>query len=475
MKTEIFINKNKIMRITSLLSNLIVEQSRFQVLYDKLVKPVPSKDPSKKAKGALPFEILKQVIFADPTVQMPENFDVDGASVEDMEKVKVGKFTQWLLKNLVKPSNEELSQIGNIEGVDPKSPEYKTIVKEFRRRYLEDLFKMNDLLKKFESYKAHIPQENRDINKLTPMSLTSVITSIPEDVVAKKNKESLKKDIRKEREGYSHPGAEVMKVGSDYTLIKIEGTGDKQKEAASWYGGYYDYQNGESHWCTSPPGSSYFMTYAKQGPLYVVLANDDKGLVGKRTGLPQERFQFHFPSDQFMDRMDHRVNLVELLNGPLSEFKDEFKQEFAKGLVSNNSKTVDINYPNSSAGKFVALYGFNELFESLPSDIDKLHINNTSKENIALDVPESLGKFTGLQSIMFTNLVKTLPDVFDRMPNLYFLSLTENKQLESIPESVADADMLNFLVLVDSNPSVKIPERLREKLEEDAPMFFTVM
>jgi hypothetical protein len=29
------------------------------------------------------------------------------------------------------------------------------------------------------------------------MSLTRVITSIPEDVVAKKNKESLKKDIRK--------------------------------------------------------------------------------------------------------------------------------------------------------------------------------------------------------------------------------------------------------------------------------------
>ena len=475
MKTEIFINKNKIMRITSLLSNLIVEQSRFQVLYDKLVKPVPSNDPTKKAKGALPFEILKQVIFADPTVQMPENFDVEGASVEDMEKVKVGKFTQWLLKSLVKPSNEELAEIGDIEGLDPKSPEYKTIVKEFRRRYLEDLFKLNDLLKKFESYKAHIPQESRDINKLTPMTLTRVITSIPEDVVAKKNKESLKKDIRKEREGYSHPGAEVMKVGSDYTLIKIEGTGDLQREAASWYGGYYDYQNGESHWCTSPPGSNYFMTYAKQGPLYVILANDDKGLVGKRTGLPQERFQFHFPSDQFMDRMDHRVNLVELLNGPLSEFKDEFKQEFAKGLVSNNSKTVDINYPNSSAGKFVALYGFNELFESLPSDIDKLHINNTSKENIALDVPESLGKFTDLQSIMFTNLVKTLPDVFDRMPNLYFLSLTENKQLEAIPESVADADMLNFLVLVDSNPSVKIPERLREKLEEDAPMFFTVM
>ena len=461
------------MKITSLLSNLIVEQSRFQVLYDKLVKPVPSNDPTKKAKGALPFEILKQVIFADPTVQAPENFDVDGASVEDMEKVKVGKFTQWLLKSLVKPSNEELSQIGNIEGVDPKSPEFKTIVKEFRRRYLEDLFKLNDLLKKFESYKAHIPQESRDINKLTPLSLTRVITSIPEDVVAKKNKESLKKDIRKEREGYSHPGAEVLKVGSDYTLIKIEGTGDKQREAAAWYGGYYDYQNGESHWCTSPPGSNYFMTYAKQGPLYVILANDDKGLVGKRTGLPQERFQFHFPSDQFMDRMDHRVNLVELLNGPLSEFKDEFKAEFAKGLVSNNTKAVEINYPNSSAGKFVALYGFDELFDSLPSDIERLHINNTSKENIALDVPQSLGRFTQLESIMFTNLVRTLPNVFDKLQNLYFLSLPENKSIVEIPESVADIEELVFLVLTDSNPSVKIPPRLLERLSESGPQFYT--
>ena len=461
------------MKITSLLSNLIVEQSRFQVLYDKLVKPAPSADPTKKAKGALPFEVLKQVIFADPTTQAPENFDIDNASAEDMEKVKVGKFTQWILKNLVKPSQEALAQIGDVAELDTKSPEYKTILKEFRRRYIEDLFKINDFLKKFESYKAHIPQENRDINKLTPQSLESVIGAIPEDVIAKKSKDTLKKEIRKEREGYSHPGAQVMKVGADYTLIKIEGTGDKQRETASWYGGFFDYQNGESHWCTSPPGSNYFMTYAKQGPLYVVLANDDKGLVGKRTGLPQERYQFHFPSDQFMDRMDHRVNLVELLNGPLAEFKEEFKQEFAKGLVANNTKVVDINYPNSSAGKFVALYGFDELFNSLPDDIERLHINNTSKENIALDVPDSLGRFTELESIMFTNMVKTLPNVFGRLQKLYFLSLPENKQIQEIPESVADCPELVFLVLTDSNPSVKIPERLMETLSEQGSQFYT--
>ena len=44
------------MRITTLLSNLIVEQSRFQVLFDKLVKPATKSkniDTGKKPKGIM--------------------------------------------------------------------------------------------------------------------------------------------------------------------------------------------------------------------------------------------------------------------------------------------------------------------------------------------------------------------------------------------------------------------------------------
>ena len=52
----------------------------------------------------------------------------------------------------------------------------------------------------------------------------------------------LKKEIRKEREGFNHPGAETVFVGDNYTVVKIQGDGPKQKEAAGWYGGYYDYE-----------------------------------------------------------------------------------------------------------------------------------------------------------------------------------------------------------------------------------------
>ncbi|MFO0004288.1 MAG: hypothetical protein ACK559_24470, partial [bacterium] len=96
------------MKITSLLGKLIVEQSRFQVLYDKVVKPKDPKDP--KSKGMMDFDTLKALIFADPTTKAPENFDVEGASIEDMDKVKAGKFVQWILKNYLtfKPSESGL-------------------------------------------------------------------------------------------------------------------------------------------------------------------------------------------------------------------------------------------------------------------------------------------------------------------------------------------------------------------------------
>lgn len=458
------------MRFNSVLRQLLKEeQSRFKVLYDKLV--LPSKKDT-KGKGMMDFDTLKQIIFADPTTKAPENFDIEGASIADMDNVKVGKFTQWLLKNFVKPSAQDLEQVGVS---DVNSPEYKSTVKEFKRRFLEDLFKFTDLLSKFERIKQYIPQEQRDINKLTPNSLLNIVVNLPDDVREKINKKAVKSKAREERKSnrFAHPGGEIIFEGPNYTLIKIDGTGEPQREAAGWYGGYYDYMNGESHWCTSPPNSSYFLTYAKNGPLYVIMANDDKGQVGARTGLPQERYQFHFPSSQFMDRMDHQVNLVELLNGKMSELKDFFKDEFAKGLVTGNGDKVEINYPQSAAGKFIALYGFDELFNSLPETIKYLLISNTSNETISLDVPESIGRFKNIEALMLVKLVKTLPDSIGNMTNLQFLTLSDNKDLKELPESLADLPNLSFLT-VKNVPNLVIPPKLAEKLVEEGQGFYYV-
>ena len=455
------------MRITELLSKLITEQSRFQVLYDKMVKPAPAKEGQKgKPKGLMDFEILKDIIFADPSTKAPENFDKEGANVQEMEKVKVGKYVQWLLKNFISPKTSELG----IEGeVDPKSKQFQNAKKEYERLFLEDLFKQTERLEFYEKAKQYLPQEQRDINKLSIRDLFNIYANF--ELPEKKKKAEEKKEAKKSREGFNHKGGEIMYQGPNWTLIKISDKGQTGKDAAIWYGGYKEHKQGESDWCTSSPGLNYFEGYVKDGPLYVIFPNDDKGEVGKKTGLPKERYQFHFPSSQFMDRDDHQINLVEFLNGKGVEMKEYFKPEFAKGLLKLNGTTLEITYPSSTAAKFIALYGFDDLFEVLPENLKSIRMNNSSSEEIALDIPPSIGRFTELDSLMLNNMVKSVPNEIGKLKKLGFLAFPNCPKLKSIPESIADIPTLTFLNLKGS-PNVKIPERVKEKLTDEGGGFY---
>ena len=122
----------------------------------------------------------------------------------------------------------------------------------------------------------------------------------------------------------------------------------------------------------------------------------------------------------------------------------------------------------------MALYGFDELFESLPDTILRLLINNKSSEDIALDVPDSIGRFVNLEALLLQNICKSLPESIGNLKNLQFLSLPSNSQIENIPESVSELPDLAFINLRGSNPNVKIPEKVLENLSEQEPGFYTV-
>jgi hypothetical protein len=155
-----------------------------------------------------------------------------------------------------------------------------------------------------------------------------------------------------------------------------------------------------------------------------------------------------------MDRLDHRIELIEFLNGAGSELKEYFKPEFAKGLTTSGGKKVEIEYPNSSAAKFIALYGFDEFFGSLPDDITNLLFNNKSNENIALDVPSTLGRFTNLEALLLMNCVKSLPDEIGNLKNLSFLALPNYPSLKHIPDSVLGLPNLSFMNLNGTKPKL---------------------
>ena len=58
---------------------------------------------------------------------------------------------------------------------------------------------------------------------------------------------------------------------------------------------------GDTSWCTASSDSSYFNMYTKEGPLYVNIRKSDGA-----------KFQFHFPTRQFMDINDEEVSIREL-------------------------------------------------------------------------------------------------------------------------------------------------------------------
>ena len=440
------------MKLAYTLRNVILENSRFDVLLDKYSQKKKDKKTGKEIKPIMDLGTLSQIIFADPTTKKPQDFDESLLTVDNLSKVQPGAYTNWLLKNYAQPKVDT-----EIYMTDPNIPAVKKAFQEYRELFMEDLFKVTGDLKKFTKYKQYFPLDKRDINKFSsPDELFRFLDDfkLPEKKQKELEKKELKKEIRKEREGFSHPGGTIEFTGDKWTVVKIEGADEKAQEAASWYGGYYDYDNGETRWCTSPPNSSYFKGYIKDGPLYVMLANDDNGKVGKRTGLPQERFQFHFPSNQFMDRADHRIDLIQYLNGPMEELKEYFKPEFAKGMTSSGGKKVEIEYPSSSAAKFIALYGFDEFFSSLPDDITNLLFNNKSNEKIALDVPPTLGRFKNLEALLLMNCVKSLPETIGELSKLSFLALPDNPSLTSLPDSLLNLDGLMFVNLKGSKPNL---------------------
>lgn len=427
------------MKFTSILKSVILENSRFEILFDALTKPTKDKE-GKKVKPKLSKEQFFALVSADPTTRM-NNVDIETAKPEDYGKIKAGKYVQWLIKNFLLPQVEAA----------PGSLNYDNEVKEYQNLFLEDLYKVTEDLTKFEKFKNKIPADKRDINKITPSQLYDLVKDF--DL-------TLAKTTKAERKSAPvHPGGKLVYDGDDWRVIEIENQGPVGKEAACFYGGY----NKETRWCTSAPGLSYFERYIQQGPLYVIYNPNDTD-VAPETGLPKTRYQFHFPSNQFMDKDDRQQDLVGLLNGPMSSLKEFFKPEFAKGLTggSNGKKLVVDSFSSGAVGKFIALYGLDELIESLPDTITEFLIQNREKNDIIINIPESIGKFKNLTAIILDNCIDKLPESICTLPKLKFLALLNNKELKTIPNCIADMDSLFFLNMKGST-NVEVPEKIKQR------------
>jgi hypothetical protein len=163
---------------------------------------------------------------------------------------------------------------------------------------------------------------------------------------------------------------------------------------------------------------------------------------------------------------------IALLNTPiLKKTKEEFKPKFAKDLVTGGGNKVEIEYPNGNASKFVALYGFDELFDNLPDTITNFLFNNKSNDDFNLVLPKSISRFKNLEALLLMKCVSSIPEEVGELQNLSFLALPDNPSLESIPASVMNLPTLMFINLKGSNP--KLPEGFDERFNNEGTGFYT--
>lgn len=426
------------MKFTPLLKSIILEQSRFEVLYNALTQPSVDKQ-GKKQKPRLTKQELNALVQADPTTRL-NDVDLENMSKDDYKKLKAGKYVQWLIKQYLTLKTER----------QPGENGYDRELAKVKETFMEDLYKVTDDLKKFERFKGKI-QGEKDINKLTADQLYDAVKDFDLRLASTTKAERKSAEV--------HPGSKMVYDGQNWRVIEIEDKGPVGKEAACFYGG----NNQETRWCTSTPGTDqWFNRYIKDGPLYVVYDPNDAD-VAPTTGLPKNRYQFHFPSNQFMDKDDRQQDLVQLLTGPMKELKDFFKPEFAKGLTVGGEKLVIDSFTHGAVGKFIALYGLEDLIGNLPSTLKEFQIQNKdSKNDIIINIPEDIGRFKDLNMIMLDNCVASIPDSVCELPKLKFLALINNQRLTSVPECISNLPSLLFLNLKGS-PNVEVPQAIREK------------
>jgi hypothetical protein len=426
------------MKFTSLLKKLIVEASAYEIKLAQNTKSGPAKD-GKKKKPKMSKEVFDLLVQADPTTRL-NDVDLQTKDEKELGKVKAGKYVDWIIQSYLKVPTE----------VQPDHPNYEKELKVMRERFLEDLYKVTDDLKKFDRFKGRLPLEQRQIQKLTPEQLYHAVKDFDLTMVTTSKAERKSAPV--------HPGGKLIFDSPNLRVIEITDKGPTGKEAACFYGG----NNKETRWCTSAPGLSHFDYYIGKGPLYVIFDPSDPN-VAPTTGLPVERYQLNFETDSYMDRHDSRIDIIEKLNGPWKELKPLFKSKFAKGLTEAGGTTLRINgFSSGNVGKFVALYGLEELINSQPDTLEELQIRNNEKNGMTIEIPSSIKRFKNLQLILFDNCVETIPDAICELDNLNFLSLMNNPKLKTVPECIADMPNLMFLNTKGSENLV-VPEKIRDR------------
>jgi hypothetical protein len=423
------------MNLNSLLENIIIEDSRYEVLMATYAEP---KKKGKKAR--MGKDQLRLIMLADPTSKFTEDADVDDGEIN-----KVGAYTTWILKQYLTLS-AQVSADG-VEYSNDKGSQFQKALIEKTRLFNEDLYKVTENLKKYNHVKKLGKfDDEKDIGKIKSfIELDDIVLKydIDEDQMDKTKAERVRDDVDV---GYE----------DDTWVIYIP----KTEEASCHYGT-------NTSWCTAARGNRNYFTYytdgsGGKGPLYMIMHKEDMQNNVKRG--PARHVQFHFESNQYKDSNDREIELGNFLNENPG-LKEYFKEMFKKFLKTSSSDVVSVNYPNDTTSKYIAIYGFEDFFTSLPDTLKMIDISGPRNSTIGFKLPD-MSRFKQLETLHIESFLSELPESIGELTNLEVFATPNSKNLKGLPESIVKLKNLDVInVLGSGDGTFYIPFKILEDIE----------
>jgi hypothetical protein len=140
-----------------------------------------------------------------------------------------------------------------------------------------------------------------------------------------------------------------------------------------------------------------------------------------------------------------------IMSKEMRPYFKSLKNKFIGEMQNNIDPTyLRIEYPNDPTAKFIRMFGLTELFESFPQELEFLQLENKSNDNIIFEIPESLGNFTNLQTLVFEKCINKLPDSLGNIVGLKFLNLTNCSEMTRLPDSIVNLKCLDFISVMNT-------------------------
>lgn len=130
-----------------------------------------------------------------------------------------------------------------------------------------------------------------------------------------------------------------------------------------------------------------------------------------------------------------------------------------KGLGNKDIK-IDIG---SNLGKYVSMFGFDELIDRLPEFLESFEFKSNTYLNIP--VPKSFCKFKKLEIMGFKNVINSLPKCVGEMKELRIIQLSSNANLTSIPEEIFLLPNLDYINVGSNFESEFNEDKINEERE----------